>query len=137
MGPLVVMRGEKKRAGAPVNEMRKRSSEMTKKNAGDRLNSLSAAINSLKLKKKRGGGMMSRVDMDALESDINEAFFLLNSIANDLGAKGNAPLRGLALSKRGFRGKTLDQLEKDLAEAFAILDKMEVKRMPMLKSKRG
>ena len=56
--------------------------EITKKNAGDRLNSLSEAINSLKLK-KRGSGMMSRVDMDALESDINEAFFLLNRQGQD------------------------------------------------------
>ena len=98
---------------------------MMKKNAHHRLDALSDAIASFKLRRKRGG-MMSRVDMDALESDINEAFFLLNSIASDLGTKGNPPLRTLALSKRGFRGKTLDQLEKDLAEAFAILDKMEV-----------
>ena len=96
-----------------------------KRNVHDRLDALSSAIADLKLRRKRGG-VMSRFDMDALESDINEAFFLLNSIASDLGAKGNAPLRSLALSKRGFRGKTLDQLEKDLAEAFAILDKMEV-----------
>ena len=79
--------------------------------------------------------MMSRVDMDALESDINEAFFLLNSIASDLGTKGNPPLRTLALSKRGFRGKTLDQLEKDLAEAFAILDKMEVHHITCFRQK--
>ena len=62
-------------------------SGITKKSIPNRLDALSNAIAELKLKKKRGGVMMSRVDMDALESDINEAFFLLNSIASDLEAK--------------------------------------------------
>ena len=63
-------------------------SGITKKSIPNRLDALSNAIADLKLKKKRGGGgVMSRVDMDALESDINEAFFLLNSIASDLEAK--------------------------------------------------
>ena len=61
-------------------------SGITKKSIPNRLDALSNAIADLKLKKR--GGMMSRVDMDALESDINEAFFLLNSIASDLEAKG-------------------------------------------------
>ena len=47
-------------------------------------------------------------------------------MASDLELQGDVPVRTMALSKRGFKGKTLDQLEKDLAEAFAILDKMEV-----------
>ena len=48
-----------------------------KRNVHDRLDALSSAIADLKLRRKRGG-VMSRFDMDALESDINEAFFLLN-----------------------------------------------------------
>ena len=59
-------------------------SGITKKSIPNRLDALSNAIADLKLKKKRGGVMMSRVDMDALESDINEAFFLLNREAIQL-----------------------------------------------------
>ena len=58
------------------------------------------------------------------EDDINEAFFLLNTLVNDLEKKETLDPR--MVGKRAFRGKTLDKLEKDLAEAFTILDQMKV-----------
>ena len=59
------------------------------------------------------------------ENDINEAFFLLNTLVNDLEKKETLN-PGMMVNKRAFRGKSLDKLEKDLAEAFAILGQMKV-----------
>ena len=38
------------------------------------------------------------------------------------------PFGKSGLAKRGLKGKSLDQLEKDLAEAFALLDTMGVSK---------
>ena len=42
--------------------------------------------------------------------------------------KSNALQMKPGMAKRGLRGASLDQLEKNLAEAFAILDTMGVSK---------